>query len=210
MTEIQIFILVIGCIVVLGALAVLIYKWARHRFYEYNEYTGRVELKSKIQRDNELLRQKYEKRQKELAKKPANAAKAANNINNSVQNTVSKPRKNETPQEKSARRARETYAKVSELHAKNPGHDFNIECIGASVAATARRAKVIECKNGKNIEVVRDFVVTFNSDYGRIYACVEEDLFNDLSIGKSGMLTLADGSYLNFEPYLDIVDIVGD
>ncbi len=71
MTREEILILAIGGVVLLVALAVLIYKWIRHRFYEYNECTGRVELKSKIRRESELARREYEARQEEIARQRA-------------------------------------------------------------------------------------------------------------------------------------------
>ena len=71
MTETEIIILAVGGAALLIALAVLIYKWIRHRFYEYNECTGRVELKSKIKADSERARQEYEARQKKIAEQRA-------------------------------------------------------------------------------------------------------------------------------------------
>lgn len=56
---------VLGVILV-AALAVVIYKIIRKVFYEYNECTGRVELKSKIKRESEIARKEYEERQKKI------------------------------------------------------------------------------------------------------------------------------------------------
>jgi uncharacterized protein YeeX (DUF496 family) len=61
-----IFAIVIGSIALLIGLAVLIYKIVRKVFYDYNEYTGRVELKSKIKRESEIAKKEYEERQKKI------------------------------------------------------------------------------------------------------------------------------------------------
>lgn len=58
--------IVVGSVVLLAGLAVLIYKIVRKVFYEYNECTGRVELKSKIKRESEIARKEYEERQKKI------------------------------------------------------------------------------------------------------------------------------------------------
>ena len=74
MTELQIKILVIGIGVILVAVAVLIHRWVRKTYYEYNEYTGRVEPKSKVRTMEKWMdrsREKYLKKQEETKpKKP--------------------------------------------------------------------------------------------------------------------------------------------
>ncbi len=215
-------------IVVVVAAAILtpqIVRWYRHTFMTYNEETGYWEKKKKPAKksksaqkvtpkkaaENKTATQKTAPRTSNAnnsQKKPQSAPKMANNLN---QPATRQPRINETPQEKRRRRRNETQNRLSELYKSNPGHRFDLECISATVESMARRAKVIERRNGKSYEVVRDFVVTFESIYNTTHIClVGEDLFNDLAVGKSGMLTFADGMYINFEPLLDITDIIGD
>ena len=222
-----IFFIIIAAVALLAVIcAPSIKRWYQHTFMVYNEETGYWEKKTKKAAPHgsadggSIHKQKVAPKHQNTDKKAppkatrtatsnsANPPKATNNVNNSVQNTPSEDWNKLTPQEKSVRRTRDAYAKARELRAKNPGHNYKMECIGATVKAMARRAKVIERRGGKSYEVIRDFVVTFDSEYGNLYACVDENLFNDISIGSSGMMTLADGSYLTFEPFLDVTDLI--
>ncbi len=58
---------VVGSVALLAGLSVLIYKIVRKTLYEYDECTGRMELKSKLRQESEIARREYEERQKKIA-----------------------------------------------------------------------------------------------------------------------------------------------
>ena len=71
MTEEMKMILLIGGVAVSITLVIfLLMRWIRKTFYEYNEYTGRVELKSKIEEDNKNLQKAHEEYMKQKSATP--------------------------------------------------------------------------------------------------------------------------------------------
>lgn len=64
MTDEQKILLTVVIAMGIAAMIFLIYKWIRKTFYDYNEYTGRVELKSKIEEDHQKLQRAHEEYKK--------------------------------------------------------------------------------------------------------------------------------------------------
>lgn len=212
MTEEQKIIMFCGIAVALALIIFLIARLIRKNLYEYSEYTGKMELKSKIQADSERLAKIYRENQRKKAKESKKKQQA--NINE-TENSICTMYLVESPKEweqldtmkKHSIRMKETRMRIGELSKSHPEGrlDNNLDMYKARVFRMLRKAKGKE-RISKH-EVIRDFVIGFETEIGQLHFPVGERMFNDVEIGQEGTLIIAYGEYVNFEPDPKIEDL---